>query len=93
MELTQALLETWLDITHLQNAARDAARKYVEYRDLQLERSRGLYELELKSNLGTSMVGTAEANMRSRNIEYQLALSFARLEALVGMPLGQTGNK
>ncbi|MCR4304078.1 MAG: TolC family protein [Gallionella sp.] len=93
MELTQALLETWLDISHLQNAARDAARKYVEYRDLQLERSRGLYELELKSNLGTSMVGTAEANMRSRNIEYQLALSFARLEALMGMPLGQAGNK
>jgi len=93
MELTQALLETWLDIAHLQNAARDAARKYVEYRDLQLERSRGLYELELRSNLGTSMVGTAEANMRSRSIEYQLALSFARLEALMGMPLGQTGNK
>lgn len=93
MELTQTLLETCLDITQLQNTARDAARKYVEYRDLQLERSRGLYELELKSNLGTSMVGTAEANMRTRNIEYQLALSFARLEALMGMPLGQTGNK
>lgn len=93
MELTQALLEACLDITQLQNTARDAARKYVEYRDLQLERSRGLYELELKSNLGTSMVGTAEANMRTRNIEYQLALSFARLEALMGRPLGQTGNK
>lgn len=92
MELTQTLLETCLDITQLQNTARSAARKYVDYRDLQLERSRGLYELELKSNLGTAMVGTAEANMRTRNIEYQLALSFARLEALMGRPLSQTGN-
>ena len=91
MELTQALLETCLDITQLQNAARSAALKNAEYRDLQLERSRGLYELELKSNLGTSMVETADARMRTRNIEYQLALSFARLEALTGRSL-QTGN-
>ncbi|MEO8330890.1 MAG: TolC family protein [Gallionella sp.] len=92
IELTQALLETCLEISQLQSSALGAARKYVDFRDLQLERSRGLYELELKSNLGTSMVGTAEANMRSRQIEYRLALSFARLEALIGSPLRQTGN-
>ena len=84
MELAQALLETCLEITQLQSTARSAARKNVDYRDLKLERSRGLYELELKSNLGTSMVETAEANLRARRIEYQLALSFAHLEALTG---------
>jgi outer membrane protein TolC len=89
MDLTQALLETCLDIAQLQNTARSAAHKYVDYRDLQLEYSRGLYEMELKSNLGTSMAGTAEANMRTRNIEYQLALSFARLEALLGRKLNE----
>jgi outer membrane protein TolC len=92
MELTQTLLETCLDITQLQNTARSASQKNIEFRDLQLERSRGLYELELKSNLGTSMVGTAEANLRARQVEYQLALSFARLEALMGKTLGETGN-
>lgn len=92
MDLTQALLETCLDITQLQNTERSAAGKYVGYRDLILERSRGLYELELKSNLGTSMVGTAEASMRARNIEYRLALNFARLEALLGKPLNESGN-
>ena len=92
MELTQALLETYLDINQLQSTARSAARKYADYRDLQLDRSRGLYELELKSNLGTSMVETAAANMRARQIEYQLAMSFARLEALIGRPLSQIGN-
>ena len=92
MELTQALLETCLDITQLQSSARSAARKNIDFRDLQLERSRAYYELELKSNLGTAMVGTAAANMRARQIEYQIALSYARLEALMGSPLSQTGN-
>jgi len=60
---------------------------------LRLERSRGLYELELKSNLGTSMVETSDAKLRARRNEYQLALSFAHLEALMGRPLSQTGDK
>ncbi|HTN93803.1 MAG TPA: TolC family protein [Gallionella sp.] len=93
MDLTQALLETCLDITQLQSTARGAAQKYTEYRNLQLERSRGLYELELKSNLGTSMADTSDAKLRSRRNEYQLALSFARLEALMGKPLEQNGDK
>lgn len=90
MELTQALLETCLEITQLQSTARGAAQKNTEYRDLQLERSRGLYELELKSNLGTSMVETSDARLRARRNEYQLALSFARLEALLGRPLNES---
>jgi outer membrane protein TolC len=89
MDLTQALLETCLDITQLQSTARRAAQKYTQYRDLQLERSRGLYELELKSNLGTSMVETSDAKLRARRNEYQLALSFARLESLLGKPLSE----
>jgi outer membrane protein TolC len=90
MELTQALLETCLEIIQLQSTARGTAQKNTEYRDLQLERSRGLYELEMKSNLGTSMVETSDARLRARRNEYQLALSFARLEALLGSPLNES---
>ncbi|HEU0187763.1 MAG TPA: TolC family protein [Gallionellaceae bacterium] len=86
MELTQALLEAWLDVSQLQGNGRRAARKNSDFRDMQLERSRGLYELEMKSNLGTSMVETAEANLRTRRNEYQLALAWARLDALLGNP-------
>jgi outer membrane protein TolC len=92
LELSQALLETCLEISQLQTTGRSAAQKYAEYRDLQLERSRGLYELELKSNLGTSMVGTSDAKLRARRNEFQLALSFARLEALIGKSISQTGS-
>jgi len=90
MELTQALLETCLEITQLQSTARGAAQKNTEYRDLRLERSRGLYELEVKSNLGTSMAETSDAKLRARRNEYQLALSFAHLEALLGRPLNES---
>ena len=92
MDLTQALLETCLDITQLQSTARTAARKYTEYRDLQLERSRGLYELELKSNLGTSMSETSDARLRARRNEYQLALGYARLDALLGKQLSEVAT-
>lgn len=87
MDLTQALLETCLEIVQLQSAGRGGAKKQVDFRDLVLERSRGLYELELKSNLGTSMADTVEANLRARRTEYLLALAFARLEAMLGRAL------
>lgn len=87
MDLTQSLLETYLNILQLQSSGRSAALKQVEHRDLVLERSRGLYEMELKSNLGTSMTDTVEANLRVRRNEYLLALDFARLEAMLGRPL------
>jgi outer membrane protein TolC len=87
MDLTQSLLETYLDIVQLQGAGRSAAAKQIEHLDLVLERSRGLYEMELKSNLGTAMTDTVEANLRARRTEYQLALDFARLEAMLGKPL------
>jgi len=87
MDLTQAVLETYLDIVQMQSAGRAAGRKQVEYRDMVLERSRGLYEMELKSNLGTSMTDTAEAHLGVRKTEYRLALDFARLEAMLGKPL------
>ena len=87
MLLSQALLENWLEIEQLQKTVRGAAKKQTEYRDLALEKSRAIYELELKTNLGDSMAATVEARLRQRRVEYQLALAFARLEALLGKPL------
>ena len=92
MDMTQAMLETYLEIVELQGAGRSSAQKQAEHRDLVLERSRGLYELELRSNLGTSSAGTIEASLRMRRNEYQLALGFARLEAMLGQPLESKGS-
>ncbi len=93
LELEQALLETWLEIGELQRTVRPAAKKNSDYRDLALERARGQYEVELKTNLGDSMAATMDAKLRERKTEYQLALAFTRLEALLGKSLDITAGE
>jgi len=92
MDLAEALLEVWAEVDQLQRSVRAAARKQVEYRDLALEKARGQYEVELKTNLGDAMAATMEAKLRERRTEYQLALAFARIEALLGKPLDEKGR-
>lgn len=92
MDLAEALLEVWAEVDQLQRSVRAAARKQVEYRDLALEKARGQYEVELKTNLGDAMAATVEAKLRERRTEYQLALAFARIEALLGKPLDEKGR-
>lgn len=89
MELSQALLETWLEIEQLQRTGREVNKKLVEHRELVVERARGQYEVELRTNLGNSMAEALAANLARRKNEYQLALAFTRLEALLGKPLAQ----
>lgn len=86
-DLADVLLETLLEIEWLKTAARPAARVQTDYRDQALERARGEYELELKTNLGTAMADTQAAAIRQKQVEYRLALALARLEALAGIPL------
>ncbi|MDP2829392.1 MAG: TolC family protein [Sulfuricellaceae bacterium] len=84
MELEQTLLETWLEIGDLQQSVRAAAKQNAEYRDLALERARGEYEVELKTDLGDAMAATMDARLQLRRAEYRLSLAFARLEGLLG---------
>ena len=84
LELADSLLLTLQEIEWLRSSARVAADKQIEYRDWALERSRAEYELELKTNLGTSMADTQVAALRRKQVEYQLALALARLEAMSG---------
>jgi outer membrane protein TolC len=86
-DLAEALLDTLLEIDWLRNSSRPAASVQINYRDQTLERARGEYELEMKTNLGSSMADTQVAAIRQRQVEYRVALALARLEALVGFPL------
>lgn len=83
-ELSDTLLATLQEIEWLRGSSRNAADKQVEYRDWALERARAEYELEMKTNLGTSMAETQVAQMRRKQVEYRLALALARLQALSG---------
>ena len=82
--LSETVLDTLHEIEWLRGSSRPAADKQIEYRDWALERSRAEYELEMKTNLGTSMAETQTALLRRKRVEYQLALALARLAALAG---------
>lgn len=84
LSVTQTVLDTVQEIEWLRGSARPAADKQIEYRDWALERSRAEYELEMRTNLGTSMAETQNALLRRKRVEYQLALALARLSALAG---------
>ncbi|CAA6803635.1 MAG: Unknown protein [uncultured Thiotrichaceae bacterium] len=56
-------------------------------RDLNLERSRTLYEQEVKADLGNSMVMQSFTNMYEKRIDYCLSLTWAQINALRGKPL------
>lgn len=87
LDLRQSLYETWQEIQYLRDVVRRAAKVEADYRDLALERARAEYELELRTNLGTSMAETQLAKLRQRAVEYQLALAWERLEGLIGGPV------
>jgi outer membrane protein TolC len=91
-DLADALLDTLLEIDWLRTSSRPAASVQINYRDQALERARGEYELEMKTNLGSSMADTQVAAIRQRQVEYRLALALARLEALVGFPLSNSAQ-
>lgn len=87
MRLRESLLSVWEEIQYLLDSERRSAKSNVQYRDLALEKARAEYEMELKTNLGTSMAEAQLAQLRRRAVEYRLALAWARLEALLGTPL------
>lgn len=68
----------------LLTAKRQAAAVRTKYRDLYLDRSRALYELEVRTDLGDAMVRNTEAAYESAQADYELALAWARLRALLG---------
>ncbi len=84
LDLSETLIATLHEIELLRNISRGAADKQIEYRDWALERARAEYELELKTNLGTSMAEIQVAQLRRKQVEYRLALALERLEAMSG---------
>lgn len=80
----RALVE---EIDYLRGSARQEAQIHAQWREQALDKARAEYEMELKTNLGTSMAETQAAQIRLRRVEYRLALALARLEALLGGPL------
>lgn len=83
LDVRQALLENWLAVGTL-TAERDSARAFADYRDLYLDRSRALYEHEVRADLGDAMVQMSESILRSARVDYEIALVWGRIHGLLG---------
>lgn len=86
LEVRQAVLETWLALKNLEKE-RQKARIEDDFWDLNLERSRTLRELEMKTNLGNSMMLTSEARLKAAQANFKTIMAWAQLQALTGQDL------
>jgi len=81
--LTQVLQTALDDIATLQ-VQREQARVQLEYRTLALERSRGLHGNTQDDTVDADRAALAAARLFRAQTDYQLALTWARLDALLG---------
>lgn len=63
---------------------REAARQRVAFRDLALDRARALYEMEARTDLGDALVRLTEAQYLAAQADFEWALAWARIDALMG---------
>lgn len=83
LDLRQTVLDLVQDIETLR-IERNAAKVRSAWRDLYLDRSRAYYDLEVRTDLGDAMTRVTEAQWQAAQVEFRLALAWARLDALTG---------
>lgn len=81
--LLQALQNALDEIATLQ-VQRQQARVQLDYRTLALERSRGLHGVAQDDEVDADQASLAAAKLFRAQTDYQLALAWARLDALLG---------
>ena len=86
MELRQTIIELLLRLDIFKVAA-ERAESEILWRDYYLERSRTLYEQEVKSDLGDAMTEQSKARLQKQQIQFCRALTLAQLNALQGKPV------
>lgn len=82
-QIREQVLDLWEEL-HTGVIEREGVMVLQDYQDRKLDRSRALYDLEVKTDLGDSMVGWSKARLERAKVEFQLALAWAQLEALTG---------
>lgn len=86
MELRQQILELLLRLDILK-VAEGRSQAEILWRDYYLERSRTLYEQEVKSDIGDAMTQQSKAHLQEQQIQFCQALTLAQLNALQGKPV------
>jgi outer membrane protein TolC len=85
-ELRQSVLDLVQELESLK-VALEAAKVRNSYRDLYLDRSRALYEMEVRTDLGDAMTRSTEAQWLAAQAEFRQAIAWAKIDALTGQLL------
>lgn len=64
---------------------RNSVQVLMDYRDLYLDRSRAIYQMEVKSDLGDAEAKIMDAKVKVMQNKFAMALAWARVEAMLGV--------
>ena len=81
--LQHKILTLWLDMESMK-IKRDEARALLDYSELYLDKSRTLYEMEVRSTLGDAMVTVTKAQFEALKADLDLAYAWKKMDALTG---------
>lgn len=82
--IKQQVLELWLKLESLR-LQREELMTQSDFRELSLDRSRALYEMEVKTDLGDAMVKVTETEREVMATEFDIILAWEQLDALTGV--------
>lgn len=82
----QRVLWLWQQI-QLLNTRLQQIRIAADYNELYLDRSRALYELEVKTDLGDAMVAMSETRYQQAQVEFDLALAWLELDMMTNVTI------
>ena len=83
INIRNRVLTLWQKITVL-SKRRTQLETSLEYRELRLDKSRALYEMEAQTNLGSSMVAISEIQYKKAKNDFELFLAMMQLRLLSG---------
>ena len=83
LDLRQSVLDLWLELDTLR-IRMEEVNALGDYRELYLDRSRALYELEVRTDLGDAMVQTSAVQLQRAETVFDWLMAQARLAALAG---------
>lgn len=89
--IQQRVLELWLNLETLK-VKHEEMQVAMDFSEISLDKSRALYELEVTTDLGYSMVKFSEAERRLVETNFEIALAWAQLDALSGKLLDKVSK-
>ncbi|QFY89279.1 TolC family protein [Magnetovirga frankeli] len=83
LELRHRLTQLWSELHDLQ-ARRAALQQAADYHELNLDRSRALYQMEVSTDLGDAMLRISQQRLDEAELNYRAELVWAEIDALGG---------